>query len=151
MNDIYDAPGSDLRVETDEGLVEQREALAKLLGEERWILGQVAAFFGTVTFFLLMFLVEGAAPMFIYLAPSIFSGVVLKYYARFVTSKPRIISGVIVLLVTMGFLSLFGLSILAIAISFIAFLACMALNRRPLTMEQEKLLYAWKHRKSRLQ
>ena len=142
MEDVYKSPDSIL--EDEKGIAGERKALRELMHEQRFVSGHVTAFSFAFSFMFAILIVDGSAPLFIFLAPAIATGAILKYTANFIVMKHRIISSALVTLVTFSFLSLAGVGFLGAVVSFVGFWVCLALNRRSLNMEQEKLLYKWR-------
>lgn len=148
MKNIYQPPESDLDninslSAKEQALVEEAQALQQLYQEQRIVSTPINALFVTAFVLILMLMVEGHAPMLVFLLPAFICGAVIKYWGRLLDLKHRVISSLVVALVVYFGLDMVSFNAVWLAVlAWLNFLVCLAMSRRPLSFDQEKLLFS---------
>lgn len=145
MQDIYTPPKSELdnAIPSDEEerkRYQEVEALRLLYQSQRVIWSPVNALIVSAFLVLAISWYGGSAPVLVFMLPAIVTGAMVKYMGKLIQMKHRVISGLVVGLVVTLALSLNNL-VLASIIGLLNVLAFMAISKRPLTFDEEKLLF----------
>ena len=144
MNDFYRPPESDLNQDVPQDPAERKiynelQALRMLFKAQRVYLSPVVSLILTVALLLTLEMAQRSMPLWVLVFPSFIVGGVVKYIGRLIEAKHRIIAGVIVGLLVCLWLGQ-GLPFIAVLVGFINIVVFVAISRRPLTFDEEKLL-----------
>jgi branched-subunit amino acid permease len=144
MNDIYKTPDSNLAVSLETRTISpELTEFESMLKEQRTVLAPSLALIFTILSIFPLALAKGSAPLLILLFPAFVVGLLIKYTSRLIKLNHRVISSLISTSVIFFILS-FGNILTAIGVSLFSFFICLSLSRRPLTADQEKVLYKLK-------
>ncbi|SMF19858.1 hypothetical protein SAMN02745866_01225 [Alteromonadaceae bacterium Bs31] len=144
MEEIYRSPESELDDQVPENekereIFNETKALKALYASQRIIWSPIFSTIGTMVIIVAMSFVEGRAPLLVFMLPAIVVGGVIKYVGKLIKIKHRMLSGLLVGGIVF-FALYFSSPFMAGVIGLLNVLAFMAICRRPLTFEQEKLL-----------
>lgn len=118
----------------------ERKAWRQLIAEQRVILTPISVFLVTTFVCLAILVLSQGAPVLVFIMPSIISGALVKYLGRLIEMKHRVISSVMVAVVVLIFLSA-GNPVWVFVVASLNFMVCLGLSRRPLSYDQEKLVF----------
>jgi hypothetical protein len=150
MTDIYESPKSNLIVsEPADSIVSEVEALRELLKEENGISSTINSLLFTILSIIPFAMPQVSVPPLIMLFPAFVVGFIIKYSGCLIKLKYRLVSSLISASLIF-FILAFENVLIAIGIATINFFICLVLSKRPLSPEQDRILYRWKIGKIRL-
>jgi hypothetical protein len=142
MNDIYKTPESKL---SPEDIIDttEKDALKKIMREQRFILAPILTFLFTSILFVPIALTAGPFPAWILICPAFAIGMLLKYTCRLVQIKHRIVSSTTLVIVIFLFLQIYDI-LTTISVATFSFFISFILSNRTLNPDQLKLIFKWK-------
>ncbi len=152
MNDAYRPPNSDLdhdlpKDPAERQIYDETQALRALYKAQQVFWSPLIAFLSTVFLLVLLALYADRTPMLVFLLPGFIAGYLIKYLGSLIKAKHRIVSGLIVGGTVFSYVLPSSPAVAAV----VGVLNCAVFiftSRRPLTLDEEKLLS--KHAMGRL-
>ncbi len=143
-DNAYSTPQANLEND-DEKIV----ILRRLIKEQSIIGVVVGTFLGLVPSLALMMLIatQGYIPIITWLIPGIAAGLFVKFCGRPFDSSLRIIPGAVTLLLIATIFFAMGVNPFYYLLAIVNGLIASAISRRTLTLDEERVLYAYKYGK----